>query len=95
MKKNTWIWRRGKGWCQLKDFHCQPCKARVGETTADREWGRPHRGRFLTKTSGVGCGVWGVGCGVWGIRKRCRGAPCSVRVAWPTASVPTNPKLCT
>ncbi|NEP52977.1 MAG: hypothetical protein F6K65_30935 [Moorea sp. SIO3C2] len=23
LKKNTWIWRRGKGWCQLKDFHFQ------------------------------------------------------------------------
>lgn len=21
LKKNTWIWRAGKGWCQLKDFH--------------------------------------------------------------------------
>ncbi|MGK7876456.1 MAG: hypothetical protein AB4426_25130 [Xenococcaceae cyanobacterium] len=21
VKKDTWIWRSGKGWCQLKDFH--------------------------------------------------------------------------
>ena len=21
LKKDTWIWRQGKGWCQLKDFH--------------------------------------------------------------------------
>ena len=21
LKKDTWIWRDGKGWCQLKDFH--------------------------------------------------------------------------
>ena len=21
LKKDTWIWRSGKGWCQLKDFH--------------------------------------------------------------------------
>ncbi len=21
LKKDTWIWRPGKGWCQLKDFH--------------------------------------------------------------------------
>jgi hypothetical protein len=21
LKKDTWIWRAGKGWCQLKDFH--------------------------------------------------------------------------
>ena len=23
LKNNSWIWRRGKGWCQLKDFHFQ------------------------------------------------------------------------
>jgi hypothetical protein len=22
VKSNTWIWRVGKGWCQLKDLHC-------------------------------------------------------------------------
>ena len=22
VKSDTWIWRAGKDWCQLKDFHC-------------------------------------------------------------------------
>jgi hypothetical protein len=22
VKSDTWIWQAGKGWCQLKDFHC-------------------------------------------------------------------------
>ncbi|WP_293037428.1 transposase [Moorena sp. SIO1F2] len=27
LKKDTWIWRAGKGWCQLKDFHFKPGEA--------------------------------------------------------------------
>lgn len=28
LKKDSWIWRSGQGWCQLKDFHFQPGEAR-------------------------------------------------------------------
>jgi Transposase DDE domain len=27
LKKDTWIWRSGKGWCQLRDFHFNPGEA--------------------------------------------------------------------
>lgn len=27
VKNDCWIWRSGKGWCQLKDFHFQPGQA--------------------------------------------------------------------
>jgi hypothetical protein len=27
LKQDTWIWRAGKGWCQLQDFHFNPGEA--------------------------------------------------------------------
>ncbi|WP_293109248.1 hypothetical protein [Moorena sp. SIO3I6] len=27
LKKDAWIWRQGKGWSQLQDFHFKPGEA--------------------------------------------------------------------
>ena len=43
LKSNSWIWRGGKGWCQLKDYHlnrgqrCDPAPSQGARERAPRE----------------------------------------------------------